>query len=616
MSERLRSQQKRALRPGGLLSIGRLATFLFGVGETRDLLRWMAYSFSIGIVAGVGALVFTAMLNYVDGLALGGVAHYVPPRPGGEAATQGVAAGPVRLWALIVLPAVGGLLSGLLVYTFAPEAEGHGTDAVIDAFHNRQGRIRTRVPLIKIVASALTIGTGGSAGREGPIAQIGAGFGSLLGRYLKLSPGDMRRLVVIGAAAGIGAAFRAPLGGALFGASVLYRESDYEHGALMPSFLASVTAYAVFMLTSGAGYDPIFAISPDLSFTVLQLPFYFLLGLAMIPISMLYVWVFYGLRDHFFKRLGLKPHLVPAVGGLLLGLIAWKFPAVLGIGYGWIQKALDNELTIGFMLALAGLKILATALTISSGGSGGVFAPSLVIGGLFGGAIGLALHGYQPEWVADPTAFILVGMAAFFAAAAKVPIASLVLVTEMSGSYALLIPAMLAISVAYMFSGTRWSIYENQVRNRLASPAHRGSYVIDVLEEIPARDVLRSNGQIEIVNPETTLRELYDMIGRTRQSVFPIVDDEGRFVGFVPLDVLREIPPDPQASDLIIAEDLLETAAVVRPDDNLNVALESLLRSGLDELPVVEADERFAGLLNRRDLLAAYYSRLKEIRNS
>lgn len=592
---------------------GRLSGFSQRV-QTHELIRWSLYCLAIGIVAGLGALVFVWMLNLGDVMLLGDLAHYYPPQAGGEQAgpLPGVPV-PSRAWVLVLLPMVGGLLAGLLIYSLAPEAEGHGTDAVIDAFHNKQGRIRAIVPVVKTIASALTIGSGGSAGREGPIAQIGGGFGSLLGQWLHRPPSEIRQMLVIGAGAGIGAVFRAPLGGALFGASVLYRETDYEYSALMPGILTSVIAYAVFSTLAGLGPAPIFRFDQALIFDMRQLPLFFLLGVAMIPLSMAYIRIFYGMRD-LFKKVPLPPHLRPAVGGLAVGIIAFRFPQVLGVGYGWVQQALDGHLSVRLMIAIALLKIIATALTIGSGGSGGVFAPSLVIGGLAGGAIGYALHAYHPIFFHDPAIFVLVGMAAFFSAAAKVPIASLVLISEMTGGYSLLIPAMLAIAVAYMFSSERWSIYEKQVANRFASPAHRGTYVVDILENIPVATVLRADGQIAMVHPETNLADLYDLISRTRQSIFPVLEDDRRYMGVVRVDLLHETSKDPAFATLIIAQDLLERGVRIRPQDNLNVALETLLRSGLDQLPVVNEENRLLGLISRRDVLAAYYSRLKEMR--
>lgn len=594
--------------------IWHLGTFL-GTGGTRSLLRSAGHYLLVGVVAGLGAVAFCALVDWANSLLLGGIAHYSPPHAAGEFSFGWEPIGAVRHWAIIVVPALGALLAGILVFTLAPEAEGHGTDAVIDAFHNRQGRIPGKVPIIKMIASALTIGSGGSAGREGPVTQIGAGFASVLGRWLKLPPAEIRQLVVIGCGAGLGATFRAPLGSALFAASVLYRETDYEYAALMPCFMASVTAYSVFMLVSGVGYDPLFAI-PDMSFHVAQLPMYLLLGLLMIPLALLYIWAVYGFRDHFFKYLPVPRHVLPAVGGLLVGLMAWKSPAVLAVGYGWLQQAIDGKLTVTFMLGLALLKIVATAFTISSGGSGGTFAPAQVIGGLAGGAFGLSMrHLMGPAAVPHPEAFVLIGMAAFFAAAGKVPIASLVLVTEMSGSYRLLIPAMAAISVAYMFSGTRWTIFQSQVLNRFASPAHRGSYVVDVLDGIPAQQVVRDDGHVTTVRPETSLADLFGLLPRTRQSLFPVVAESGRYVGSISMDLLSNVSPQLATAGLIIADDLREPGTRVHRKDSLNAVLEAFLRSGHDELPVVESDGRFAGLICRRDVLGAYYSRLKELRS-
>ncbi len=237
-----------------------------------------------------------------------------------------------------------------------------------------------------------------------------------------------------------------------------------------------------------------------------------------------------------------------------------------------------------------------------------------MVGGLAGGAIGYALHSYHPGFFPDPAVFVLVGMAAFFSAAAKVPLASLVLVTEMTEGYELLVPAMLAIATAYMFCGLRWSIYEKQVLNRFASPAYRGAYVVDVLENVPVREVLKGARRVATVTPTTTLAELSGLIGRTRQSIFPVLEDGCRYVGAITLDLLSHVSPELMQAGLVIAVDLAERGACAYPDDNLNTALELLQRSGQDELPVIGEDGCFQGLLSRRDVLATYYRRLKEIR--
>ncbi len=589
---------------------------LFPVTGTREILRWMSFSVIIGVVAGLGALLFTTMLDLSDSFFLGTIAQYHPPVPGGERNDVIGQTTRARRLLLLILPALGGLLSGLIVYTFAPEAEGHGTDAVIDAFHNKRGRIRPVVPFIKIIASALTIGTGGSAGREGPIAQIGAGFGSFMGQKLGLSVAETRHMLIIGAGAGIGAIFHAPLGGAIFAATVLYRETDYEHGTLMPGFIAAIVAYAVYTSLAGTPYAPIFTFQGKFVFTPVQLPFYLLLGVLTVPLCIGYIKTFYGMRDHVFRKIKLPRHLIPALGGLMVGVIALFFPAVLGTSYGWIQEAIDGKTTVMFLIALSVLKIIATSFTISSGGSGGVFAPSLVIGGAFGGVIGALLHQINPTLAPEPASFVLVGMAAFFAAVAKVPIASLIMVSEMTGGYALIIPAMLAIAAAYMLSGNTFSIYEKQVNNRFSSPAHRGNYIIDVLQEITAGEVFSEKHKVITIHEHTNLAEILEMYETTDQSVFPVVSKEGKYRGFVPIDLLRGFPREPETARLIIAYDIMEKGPAVRPEEDLNRVLQRLMVSGVNELPIVSHEGKVMGLLSRRELLTAYYHRMQEVRKS
>src|SRR4051794_23039257 len=275
----------------------------------------------VGLIAGLGAVAFLRLLELMYRYVLGGLMHLVLP-PTGEGAPRALSY-PYPWWLVLLVPALGGLVSGLIVFTWAPEAEGHGTDALIRAFHRGGGMIRGRVPLIKGIASIITIGTGGSAGQEGPIAQIGAGFGSFLARLLRLSPSERRLLMLAGTAGGIGAIFRAPLGGALFAVEVLYATTAIESAALLPCLASSIVAYSTFALFITP--QPIFIV-PDLAFRGLsELPMFALLALACAGVGWIYVRVFYGIRDYVFKPLPLPRHIKPALGGLLLGLIALKF---------------------------------------------------------------------------------------------------------------------------------------------------------------------------------------------------------------------------------------------------------------------------------------------------
>ena len=309
--------------------------------------RLLGLAVLVGIVAGIGAIVFYLATRIVEHYALGGIVGYQQPvQPAGEAeiAWMPVWVSTFRPWLLLIVPTLGGLISGLLVFTLAPEAEGHGTDSVIDAYHRKQGQIRPRVPLIKIVASALTIGSGGSGGREGPIAQIGAGFGSLLASTLRLSVADRRTLMAAGMGAGIAAIFRAPLAGALFASEVLYSSPEFEPEVIMPAAIACVVSYCTYGIYTG--WEPLFS-TPDLTFTnPWELGPYLLLVLFMTLLASLYTHTFYGM-SRIFHRLPVRPHFRPAIGAFLTGLVGLSLYylfgqhqsvlAVLAFGYGSLQ---------------------------------------------------------------------------------------------------------------------------------------------------------------------------------------------------------------------------------------------------------------------------------------
>ena len=453
--------------------------FLSLLGQpVRAQARVLCLSVLVGLVAGAGAIVFFVATKTAEHFALGAAVGYRPEQPpAGEAQLSQLKEfdSPFRPWLLLVVPTLGGLMSGWLVFTVAPEAEGHGTDSVIAAYHQKQGEIRTRVPLIKIVASSLTIGSGGSGGREGPIAQIGAGFGSLLARLLHLRPVERRILVAAGMGAGVAAIFRAPLAGALFAAEVLYSSPEFEPEVIMPAAIASVVAYCTFGLF--AGWQPLFA-TPDLTFTnPLELVPYTLLVVLLVALAMLYTRTFYAIQ-RLFNRLALPRQLKPAIGACLTGLIGLllylafgtqQVLSVLSFGYGAIQQALAAEgtITAGVLFAIAVGKIVTTGLTIGSGGSGGVFGPSMVIGGCGGGALGVLLHQLAPSLVPHPASFVVVGMAGFFSAAAKTPFSTIVIVSEMTGGYHLLLPSLWVCSLAFMLSD-RQSIYSSQVQQPVA----------------------------------------------------------------------------------------------------------------------------------------------------
>lgn len=429
--------------------------------------RLLAESAILGVVGAFAAQLFTWALRICRHFFLTWLAGYQAPGLPEEGGVLQQVTGPHGLWLIPLATTLGGLISGLLVYNFAPEAEGHGTDTVVKAFHRAGGFIRARVAPLKLVASAITIGSGGSAGREGPTALIGAGVGSIYATVAHRSEEQRRILVLAGMAAGLSAIFRSPVGSAFFAIEVLYGSMEFEAGALLYTMLASVIAYAVNGLF--VGWRPLFLFPPlPGKLYPLDYAWYGVLGIACGLIATLLPNVFYRVRD-VFHSLPIPPTLKPAIGGLGVGLIALKFPHILGGGYGWIQEAINGQLALHLLLILLFLKILAFSLTVSSGGSGGVFAPTLFVGAMVGGFLASLLH-------LPPAMFVVVGMAATFGGAARVPIASLVMVTEMTGGYQLLPPAAFAVLLSYLVQAQLSShlkynsLYEAQVLGRADSP--------------------------------------------------------------------------------------------------------------------------------------------------
>ncbi|MGH9681023.1 MAG: chloride channel protein, partial [Candidatus Acidiferrales bacterium] len=431
--------------------------------------RLLAEAAALGVIGALAAQLFTWALRICERFFLIQFAGYGPPELPVEGGSLRQTIGPHGLWLIPVVTTVGGLISGLLVYHFAPEAEGHGTDTVVKAFHRTGGFIRARVAPLKLVASTITIGSGGAAGREGPTALIGAGIGSIYATAFDHRRDEERNLLILmGMAAGLSAIFRSPIGSAFFAVEVLYGSMEFEAGALLYTMLSSIVAYGI----NGffVGWQPLFNF-PGLSavFHPWSYVWFGVLGVASGLIATLLPVVFYNLRDAF-RALPTPPALNPAIGGLGVGLIALKFPQVIGGGYGWIQNAIDGHLALQLLIVLLFLKILAFALTVSSGGSGGVFAPALFVGAMLGGFLSSLVH-------LPAATFVVVGMVAVFGAAARVPIAALVMVTEMTGGYKLLPAAGFAVLLSYLVQTQLSahlkynSLYEAQVRGRMDSPA-------------------------------------------------------------------------------------------------------------------------------------------------
>jgi CIC family chloride channel protein len=582
-------------------------------GRVSKAGKWTFYFIGIGIIAGTGAIIFHYLCQLGVHYFMDMIAGYRPPAPAGEHHLLPPTDRPFSRWLLLLLPAFGGIISGWLVYTFAPEAEGHGTDAAINAYHNAGGFIRARVPFIKTIASAITLTTGGSGGREGPIAQIGAGFGSFLATKLKLSRRERRIMMAAGVAAGVGSIFRAPLAGALFAAEVLYRDPEFESEVIIPAGISSVVAYCLFCLVFGWGslFD-----SPPFKFqNPLELGPYVILALVLAATGVLYVKSFYGITElfHSFK---IPNHIKPAIGGLCTGLIGFFLPQTLAFGYGFAQMAINNELTLPFLLFLALGKIFTTSFTIGSGGSGGVFGPSIVIGGAMGGAVGKIFHQLMPGVITEPGAFVVVGMAGFFTAVSNTPISTIIFVSEMTNSYHLLLPSLLVCSVAYL-AARRWTIFHRQVKSRLDSPVHAGDFFVDILQTIKVSDLMPYVRDVTLIPQDMKFSEFKSYFSETEQHYFPVMDQHKRLTSIFSVNDVRGVLFSPEIESLVVMKDIGTSDIIVTtPNEDLNTVLRKFTTKNIDSLPVVKEDDHteLLGMLNRREVIAFYNQRIQQMK--
>ncbi len=590
--------------------------FSSGIRELRSAFRfttvgrWFLWAGLVGISTGLVAALFEWFFDLIYDFVLPGLAGYhavFPPHVS-------------HPWILFLLPAAGGLIAGWLALTFAPEARGVGTDAAVHAFHRMGGYVRPIVPLIKTLATVASIAFGGSGGREGPLVQIGAGIGSLLSRLLRLTERERRMLAVMGMAGGVSAIFRLPIGGAFFAVEVLYRGPDMESDILAPTVMTSVIAYT----TMGFfyGWHPIFHI-PRVTFEINQLPLYGLLAVGCSIISYVFVksqaWM-----EHFFDHLRIPPLAKPVLGGLLTGVVLLFFPAAAATSYSYVQNALLGQLPLTFALLLLVTKTLATGFTIGSGGSGGHYGPSVVVGAMVGTILGQVFHQLWPVMVPSSIPFTLAGIVGFFSAAANVPIASVFMALELTGNYNLIVPTLFVSTLAYLLS-SRWTLYETQVFSRIDSPAHLYDLSVDILQKIRVRDILISRPFLILRENEPVEAALHRAAEHNpNQLCFPVqgTTDAG-IVGYVFEQDLRVALWEGALTgtgSVLLVEDVMRTRVpTLHPEMDLHEALRHFVLSGLEELPVLNRSGEVIGLLQRKDILTAYdrfIERAREHKNS
>lgn len=604
--------------PGKLAAIYRVIARGSPQLDLQILGKVLLHAALVGAGAGLIGALFVRGVEIVEHVVLGEIAGYMPLCAAGESCPKPDVVGP-HLWVLAFLPAIGALLAGLIAHRYAPDTLGGGADATIEAFHSRGGAMRRRVAPTKLVASILTLGFGGSGGREGPTMQMGGALGSLLGRVLKTTVRERRMLLVAGMAAGMAAVFRTPLGAALLAVEILHRD-DFESDALVPAVLAAVVGYSVF--TFFFGESVLFAHAARYPFTPRHLPLYVALALAVSLTGALFARTL-DLAKRLTKRLPVVVWARPAIGGLALGLLAvpslyllamWanvpfgqRFGIVSG-GYGAAQLAITGGSFLptglqgaAFLLALAALKLVGTACTVGSGGSAGDFGPSLTLGALVGGAFGILAKRIDPT--VDPGAFALVGMGTLYGGIGHVPLAAVVLVCELAGSYDLLVPLMLSGGVAFVVC-RRVTLYHAQRATRRDSPAHASD--LDVLRAMRVADVMVPDRSFESFTRTTSGAELERRIAAgTWQDVFPVLQEK-KLVGVLTSDVLRALATKPEL-EVAIAEDLMQAAVSVRKETDLHTALALMLQHGLREMIVVGNEGQIIGFVDETEIFAAYH---------
>lgn len=598
----------------------RLRERLRRFARTRHPLgRWTR---TLGLAVVVGLLAGLAALALAVGLR-SGAAHLVGrfAAPGGGEILR-------FRWQILLLPALGGLLSGVFVRVFAGRASGQGTDKVVRAFHYENGALALRGPSVWALASVGVISSGGAAGPEGPTAALGASIGSAIGRLCQLTPRDLRVLLISGCAAGVGAIFGCPLGGALFAASVLYRQPEFEGSALVSAFIASAVGYSTFRAFWGPSTRVVQQADTLAFASAADMPVYVLLGLACGATAIL-LWFCFDRWERLFARLPIPGWLKPGVGGLVTGAIACLVPQVMDGEYLFVQRIFSGEIFAasaqGDWLRWAGVlalvlvaKCVATGSTIGSGGAGGMLGPSVAIGGVAGAALGALLSAIAPDWMSEPLrrALVPVGMAGVLGAAMRTPIAAIAMVMEMTAGWGLIVPLMVVTMTAYVV-GHRFGLVRSQTPTSAESPAHAGDAVVSLLERQRAAEVMDRHWPYR-AHPSTPLAAILRTLRPDVRPVVPVLTGE-RVMGTISMSELRDVLAEADVPSVLIAADLASPSTpLVEPDDSLYEVVTLFQERGAEALPVVESarSRRYLGMVSRAQVHDAVKGALGHMRES
>jgi len=558
----------------------------------------------IGVLAGFAAIGIRALIQVISNISFTGDGNLL----------ENIMS---TSWYLIILiPIIGGLIVGPIIHFFAPEAKGHGVPEVMQAILLKGGVIRGRVAFVKTIASAITIGTGGSVGREGPIIQIGSSIGSIIGQFFRVPSRRLKTLVACGAAAGIAAAFNAPIAGALFAVEIILM--DFAVAQFSPIVISSVMATVI--SRSFEGDFAAFIVPKYELISPYEIGFYFILGALSGIVSFLFIKALYFSEDYFDNKLKFPDYLKPVLGGLGVGIIALTFPQIMGVGYDTINNALFGNMIWYIALALVFIKILATSLTLGSGGSGGIFAPSLFMGAMLGYFFGSFVHQYFPDITASPGAYALVAMGGLVAGTTRAPITAIIIVFELTNDYHIILPLMVTCIISTILSArfSRESIYT--LKLLLRNIGIKEGVETNVMDSIEAKDVYSTD--FESINATDNFSQVVNKVISGKEFDFPVLTEDGRILGIISLNDIKDYLFEKDSlQNLLIAGDIANTNFdTITPDDNCGIAMEKLRYSRYEGLPVVEksGSDKIIGFIRRKEILDAYHKAIerKEITSS
>ncbi len=547
----------------------------------------------VGLLSGLANVLFRSSINLVHKIVYVGGSELLNITQGGF----------YKIF-LPLLPITGALLLVPLYYLSREEVYGYGFPRFLEKVNIQGGIIKFKTLVAKMIGASLTIGSGGSAGVEGPIAQIGGACGSLVGQASGFSGNRIKLLIAAGSAGAIAATFNAPIAGVMFATEIV----------LLGNF--ALTSFAAIIVSSGIatvvsrmyyGENPIFTVPKYELVSAFEIPLYIIFGIFVGLAAVLYIKTFFKIKDKF-DEINMNPHLKPALGALFIGIIGIFFPEIFGDGYEIIEKALDGQMVFGIMFVLIFLKIIATSVTLGSGGSGGVFAPALFIGSMVGGSYGWIVHSLFPSHTANPGAYATVGVGAFLAASTHAPLTAMFLLFEMTGNYKIIIPIMLASIVGtIMAHRMHFDSIDTVQLTRKGINIHQGREAT-VLNSIQVGSVMTR--EFNTVHENTNIQEFIEKIIDGEQLYFPVVDDREHLTGIISLQDIRSLIYEEELKQIIRVKDIIRTinVLVVTADDTLNTAIEKFSRKDIEEIPVVNIFNRkkLVGMLKRGDVISAY----------